>query len=161
VGSTGDPEDKDAAVVNKAIQSLGFKTNFTLVDQSVMYTKYCGSPKQEIDACPSVGWIRDWSDPQTLLDPTFAGYNIVQTDNSNWGQVNDPKINAAMRASEKTVGDANRAQAWANVDKMLVDSAVAVPWTFDKQPYVISKDVRAIYQLWNEGSIDYSYTSLK
>jgi peptide/nickel transport system substrate-binding protein len=161
VGSTGDPEDKDAAVVNKAIQSLGFKTNFTLVDQSVMYTKYCGSPKQEIDACPNVGWIRDWSDPQTLLDVTFAGYNIVQTDNSNWGQVNDPKINAAMRAAEKTVGDANRAQAWASVDKMLVDNAVAVPWTFDKQPYVISKDVRAIYQLWNEGSIDYSYTSLK
>ncbi len=77
VGSTGDPADKDAAIVNNALQGLGFKTNFTLVDQSVMYSKYCGVPKAEIDVCPNTGWIRDWADPQTLLDPTFAGYNIV------------------------------------------------------------------------------------
>jgi peptide/nickel transport system substrate-binding protein len=174
VGSTGDPADKTAAIVNNAVQSLGFKTNFSLVDQSVMYTKYCGSPKQEIDVCPNVGWIRDWSDPQTLLDPTFAGYNIVTTDNSNWGQVSwqdgpggtspggaTTPLDQAMRAAEKTVGDNARAQAWAKVDEMLVNNAVAVPWSFDKQPYVIAKDVRAIYQLWNEGSIDYSYSSLK
>ena len=50
--------DKTAAIANRAIQSLGFKTNFTLVDQSVMYQKYCGDPKAAIDACPNVGWIR-------------------------------------------------------------------------------------------------------
>ena len=124
-----------------------------------------------------MGWIRDWSDPQTLLDPTFAGYNIVSTNNSNWPMTSWqdwPKsqggayssgpltaIDTAMKKAETTVGDSNRAQAWANVDNMLTGDAVAIPWVFDKQPYVISKDVRAIYQLWNEGSIDYSYSSLK
>ncbi|MGZ4833468.1 MAG: hypothetical protein ACXVZQ_11110, partial [Terriglobales bacterium] len=143
VGSTGDPADKDAAIVNQALESLGFKTNFTLVDQSVMYSKYCGVPKQEIDVCPASGWIRDWADPQTLLDPTFAGYNIVPTNNSNWslaGWQDWPKSNGgtytggpltsidqAMRAAEATVGETARAQAWANVDKLLVDQAVAVP----------------------------------
>jgi peptide/nickel transport system substrate-binding protein len=177
VGATGDPADKTAAIVNQAIQNLGFKTNFTLVDQPVMYGKYCGVPKAAIDVCPNVGWIRDWSDPQTLLSPTFAGYNTVSTNNSNWPMTSWqdwPKANGgtytsgplttldqAMKQAEATVGDQARAQAWANVDKMLVDQAVAVPWSFDKQPYVIAKDVRAIYQLWNEGSIDYSYSSLK
>jgi peptide/nickel transport system substrate-binding protein len=160
VGSTGDPADKTAAIANHAIQSLGFKTNFTLVDQSVMYSKYCGVPKQEIDACPNVGWIRDWADPQTLLDPTFAGYNIVSTNNSNWGQVNDPQINAAMKAAEKTVGDSARAAAWANVDKMLVNDAVAVPWYFTKQPNIEGKGVRGINDLWDIGEYDYNYTSL-
>ena len=161
VGSTGDPADKTSAILNHAIQSLGFKTNFTLVDQSVMYSKYCGVPKAEIDACPNVGWIRDWADPQTLLDPTFAGYNIVSTNNSNWGQVNDPQINAAMRAAEKTVGTAARSQAWANVDKLLVSKAVAVPWVFDIQGNIESKDVRGINDLWDIGEWDYNYTSLK
>jgi len=32
VGSTGDPASKTAAIANAAAQSLGFKTNFTLVD---------------------------------------------------------------------------------------------------------------------------------
>jgi peptide/nickel transport system substrate-binding protein len=125
-----------------------------------MYSKYCGVPKQEIDACPNVGWIRDWADPQTLLDPTFAGYNIVSTNNSNWGQVNDPQINAAMKAAEKTVGDTARAAAWANVDKMLVNDAVAVPWYFTKQPNIEGKGVRGINDLWDIGEWDYNYTSL-
>jgi peptide/nickel transport system substrate-binding protein len=161
VGSTGSPDPEDAAIVNHAIQSLGFKTNFTLVDQSVMYAKYCGVPKAEIDACPNVGWIRDWSDPQTVLDPTFAGYNIVATNNSNWGQVDDPQINAAMKAAEKTVGQQARAQAWANIDNLLVAKAVAVPWVFDKQGNIESKDVRGINDLWDVGEWDYDYTSLK
>jgi peptide/nickel transport system substrate-binding protein len=174
VGSTGDPADKTAAIVNRAIQSLGFKTNFTLVDQSVMYSKYCGVPKAEIDACPNVGWIRDWSDPQTLLDPTFAGYNIVTTNNSNWGQVSwqdgpggphpgqaTTPLDKAMRAAEKSSGSTGRANAWAKVDQMLVNQAVAVPWVFDKQANIESKDVRGINDLWNEGAWDYGWTSLK
>jgi peptide/nickel transport system substrate-binding protein len=174
VGSTGDPADKQAAIANQAVQSLGFKTNFTTVDQPVMYGMYCGTPKQEIDVCPNVGWIRDWADPQTLLDPTFAGYNIVSSNNSNWGQVGFPDapgtykagapltpIDQAMRAAEKTVGDANRATAWAKVDQMLTAQAVAVPWYFTKQPNIESKDVRGINDLWDLGEWDYDFTSLK
>ncbi len=177
VGSTGDPADKDAAIVNQALQSLGFKTNFTLVDQSVMYSKYCGVPKQEIDVCPASGWIRDWADPQTLLDPTFAGYNMVPTNNSNWGQVSYPDwlksnggtytsgpltaLDQQMKAAEKTVGDTARADAWGKIDVALVNDAIAIPWAFDKQPNIESKDVRGINDLWNIGSWDYGWTSLK
>lgn len=177
VGSTGDPADKTAAIANNAIQSLGFKTNFTLVDQPVMYGKYCGVPKAEIDACPNVGWIRDWSDPQTILDPTFAGYNMVSENNSNWGQVGYkdwPKANGGtytsgplmpidqmMKQAETANGDAARAAAWAKVDETLVNQAVAVPWVFDKQANIESADVRGINDLWNIGSWDYEFSSLK
>jgi peptide/nickel transport system substrate-binding protein len=177
VGATGDPTQKDAAVANRALLSLGFKTNFTLVDQSVMYQKYCGDPKAAIDACPNVGWIRDWADPQTLIDPAFAGYNIVDTNNSNWSMVSYQdwlKANGgtytagpltaddqAMKAAEKTVGDQNRAAAWAKVDNLLTSQAVAVPWYFTKQPAIEAKDVRGIVQLWNQAEFDYDFTSLK
>lgn len=177
VGSTGDPADKTSAVVNHAVQSLGFKTNFTQVDQPVMYQKYCGDPKAKVDVCPNVGWIRDWSDPQTLLDPTFAGYNIVSTNNSNWGLVSwqdQPKaaggasaggqltsLDSAMKAAETTTGDAARGQAWAKVDSMLVDQAVAIPWVFDKQANILSKDVKPVNDLWNVGQFNWEFTSLK
>ncbi len=177
VGSTGDPADKTSAVVNHAVQSLGFKTNFTNVDQPVMYQKFCGDPKSKVDICPNVGWIRDWSDPQTLLDPTFAGYNIVATNNSNWSLVSwqdMPKavggpynggplttLDQMFKKAETASGDAARAQAWANVDKALVDQAVAVPWVFDIQPNILAKDVNPVNDLWNEGTWDYAFTSLK
>jgi len=149
-----------AQIVNRTLQNLGFKTNLTLLDPSVMFIK-CGTPAQEIDVCPNVGWTRDFADPQTILDPTFAGYNIVPTNNSNMGQVNDPTINKAMRAAERVVGAAARARAWARIDRMLVGIAAAVPYLFPKQPEIESRDVRGINDLWNLGSWDYSYTSLK
>jgi hypothetical protein len=45
---------------------------------------------------PEVGWIRDFADPQTMLYVPFYGPAITPTNNSNWGQVNNPQINAAM-----------------------------------------------------------------
>jgi peptide/nickel transport system substrate-binding protein len=176
VGSTGDPGDKDAAIANHAIQSLGFKTNFTLVDQSVMYAKYCGNPNAKIDACPDVGWVRDWSDPQTILDPAFAGYNIAPTNNGNWGIVSWqdwPKANGGtytsgplthldtlMRAGEQANGNTRNAT-WAGIDKQLVANAVAIPWSFDKQGNIEGTAVHGINDLWNSGAWDYNYTSLK
>ena len=99
-----------------------------------MYAKYCGVPKQEIDVCPTVGWIRDFADPLTVLYVPFYGPAIVPTNNSNWGQVNDPQINAAMQKAALVTDPTARAQAWANVDKMLVNQAVAIPEDFDNQP---------------------------
>ena len=118
-----------------------------------MYAKYCGVPKQEIDVCPTVGWVRDFADPLTVLYVPFYGPAIVPTNNSNWGQVNDPQINAAMQAAALVVDPTARAQAWANVDKMLVDQAVAIPEDFDNQPNVESKDVAGVNDLWNDRDV--------
>ena len=147
-------------IVNTALTSLGFHTHITQVDQSVMFAKYCGVPKQEIDVCPSIGWIRDFADPLTVLYETFYGPAIVPTNNSNFGQVDNPQINAAIRDAALVVDPAARYQAWANVDKLLVDHAAAVPGYFSNQAQIESKDVRGVNDLWNTGTWDLAYTSL-
>ena len=161
VGATGNPFAPAASIVDAALRRIGFATNFTLVDQSVMFAKYCGVPRREIDVCPDAGWSRDFADPQTVLDPIFAGYNIVPTGNPNLGQVNDPTINAAMRSAERVVGTAARAQAWAAIDRMLVARAVAIPWDFITNPTIEARDVHGVNDLWNAGYWDYAFTSLR
>jgi peptide/nickel transport system substrate-binding protein len=151
---------EQAAVVKDALTELGFKVNQSLVDDPVMYGKYCEVPKEEIDVCPDVGWIRDFADAQTMLFVPFYGPAIVPTNNSNFGQVNDPAINAAMVKASQVVNPTANAEAWAKVDDMLVNQAVAIPWIFDNQPYLESANVRGINMLWNTGSWDYTYTSL-
>ncbi|MGH2868070.1 MAG: ABC transporter substrate-binding protein [Solirubrobacteraceae bacterium] len=148
-------------IVNSAMTSLGLRTHVSLVDQSVMYTKYCQVPKQEIDACPAQGWIRDFADPLSVLYATFYGPSITSTGNPNQGQVNDPQINAAIKAAALVVNPAARTQAWANVDKLLVAKAVAVPEEYDSQPNVESKNVTGVNDAWNEGTWDFAFTSLK
>jgi len=150
-----------AQIITGALTSLGFKTHVSLVDQSAMFAKYCGVPKQEIDVCPSVAWVRDFADPLTVLYATFYGPAIVPTNNSNFGQVNDPQINGAMNQAALVVDPNARAEAWATVDKLLVNKAVAIPEYFSTQPQLRSADVAGVNDLWNVGTWDLAYTSLR
>jgi peptide/nickel transport system substrate-binding protein len=162
VGSTGNPAPEDAQIANQALTALGFKTKLNLVDQSVMYSKYCGVVSEKIDVCPNVGWLADFGDPQAVLSVPFDGeYIVTNGTNSNWGLVNVPKINKAMKTAELVVGTQARAEAWAKIDKELVEEAVAAPYDWDKQPSIESKNVAGVGDVWNEGAWDYNYTSLK
>jgi peptide/nickel transport system substrate-binding protein len=126
-----------------------------------MYTKYCNVPKANVQVCPNVGWIRDFADPQTVLDPTFNGKNIVPQNNSNWPQLDDPQINAAMDKAEQITDPAERAKAWAEIDKQVTAQAPLVPWLWDKFPTIESANVAGVNALWNQGAYDLSYTSQK
>jgi peptide/nickel transport system substrate-binding protein len=162
VGDSSAPANNVAEAVNSTLQKLGFKTKLNLVEHTVMYSKYCGVVSEKIDVCPNVGWIADFGDPQAVLDVPFNGNLIVQNGtNSNWGLVNHPKINAAMEAASKVVGEKARGEAWAKIDEELVAEAVAVPYQWAKEPYIESKDVEGINDYWNSGTFDYSFTSLK
>jgi peptide/nickel transport system substrate-binding protein len=161
VGASNPPEKEDAEIVNQTLKSLGFTTKLTLVEQSVMYSKYCGAPKEEIDVCPSVAWGADFPDPQAVLDITFNGKFINPVENNNWGQTNVPKINAAMTAAEDVAGESARETAWAKIDDELVQDAAAIPFDWDKAANIEGKNVHGVGDIWNEGDWDYSFTSLK
>jgi peptide/nickel transport system substrate-binding protein len=145
--------------VLNALESVGFKVNFRPVTRDTMYSKFCSVPKTQPEVCPSVGWLKDFADPQSMLDPTFNGKNIVQTNNSNWPQLNDPAINAAMSKAEVLVDPAARAKAWAQIDKMVTGTAAAIPWYWDKPPLVKSPDVKAVVSKSN-AAWDMSFSAL-
>jgi peptide/nickel transport system substrate-binding protein len=161
VGASSPPAKEDAEIVNQTLKNLGFNTKATLVETSTMYAKYCNVPKEEIEVCPSVGWIADFADPQTVLNITFNGKSIVPTGNVNWGQTNVPKLNAAMTAAESLNDKSARADAWAKIDRELVENAAAIPFDWDKQANIEGSAVKGVGDLWDVGEWDYSWTSLK
>lgn len=147
-------------IVKQDLTQLGFNVNLAQVDQSVMYTK-CQNPKQEVDACPSGGWLRDFNDPFSILYPTLSSAAITPTVTNNFGQVKDPKLDAMMQKAHTTVDPAKAAQLWGQADRYAVNQAVSVPEDFDNQPNVFSKNVKWVGDLWDEGEVNFSYTSLK
>lgn len=161
VGATGDPAEQDAEIVNQTLKELGFTTKFILVETATMYAKYCNVPKKEITVCPSVGWVADFADPETVLNLPFNGNYIVPRGSVNWGQTNVPKINAAMTEAESIIGKAARVTAWAKIDDELVEDAAAIPFDWDKQANIEGSQVNGVGDLWNTGAWDYSWTSLK
>ncbi len=161
VGSETADGPATTEIVNDALLALGFHTRVTLVRPDVMYTKYCGTPSQDVDVCADVGWTRDTGDAQTVLYEPFFGPAITSSGNSNVGQVNDAQINGAMSTAAATPDAAGRAAAWAQVDSMLVRDAVAIPETFNSQAALAGSAVDGVTDMWNTGTWDLDFTSLK
>jgi peptide/nickel transport system substrate-binding protein len=141
-------------------EKLGFKIDMKYVVRDSMYTKFCQVPSNQPDVCPSVGWLKDFADPETLLDPVFNGKNILDEGNSNFALLDDPAINKAIDDAEVINDPAERKQAWAEVDKMVTETAAGVPWLWDTQAMLRSSNVNAVVGQ-NLATWDLAFTSLK
>jgi peptide/nickel transport system substrate-binding protein len=160
VGTSEGVAQKAAEVAKQNFENMGFKVRLRLVTQDSMYTKFCNVPKAAVAICPNVGWLKDFSDAQTYLDPTFNGENIIPTGNSNWSQLDDKALNAEMDKAKLLTDPKERAQAWGEIDKKITDLAPAVNWVWDKTPLIRSSDVQGVAALDN-GQWDLAFTSLK
>ncbi len=160
VGENAGVDQAAAQVAQRQFEKLGFKVNLRQVPGDTMYTKFCNVPSSDTQVCPNVGWIRDFADPETVLGPTFNGNNIVPENNVNWPELDDPAINKAMDEASGLTDPDERAQAWADIDRMITEQAPLIPWLWDKFPTIHSTDVQGVNALWNQGSYDLAYTSL-
>ena len=147
-------------IVKQDFTQLGFNVNLSQVDQSVMYTK-CETPKDKITACPDGGWLRDFNDPFSILWPTYSSAAITPTVTENFGLVNSKTLDAMMTKAHTTVNPTQAAKLWGKADKYIVNQAFTVPEDFDNQPNVFASDVHWVGDIWDEGEVNLSYTSLK
>jgi peptide/nickel transport system substrate-binding protein len=159
VGANVDPGKAQAEVVQGELEKMGFKVRLRLVPQDAVYTEWCQVPAKNVGMCAGAGWFKDFADPQSMLEPVFDGETISETGNINYSELNDPKINKAMNEAALLEGD-ERLQAWADIDKMIVESAAAIPFIWDKTTLIRSKNVNGVaasyYTSW-----DLNYTSIK
>lgn len=160
VGTGDGVAQKVAEIAQENFQQMGFKVRLRLVTQDSMYTKFCNVPDADVHVCPNVGWFKDFSDAQTLLDPTFNGELILDEGNSNWSELDVPEINSAMQEARTITDPAERAKAWAEINKMITEQAPAIPYVWDLNPMIRSKDVNGAASGYL-GNWDLTFTSLK
>ena len=155
------PGSNTAAVVANSMQKIGFKVKTISVQHTAMYTRFCGVPKNAPNICPNVGWLADFHEPQADLDANFNGKNILPANNVNWSQFNDPKINKLMDQAALELNSEKRWADWGAIDKLITESAAAIPWIWEKSPTLYSTKVTHASELWNGGEPDVSFMSVK
>jgi peptide/nickel transport system substrate-binding protein len=160
VSDNATQQKRVSEVAVEQLAKLGFKVNMKYVVRDSMYTKYCQIKKEQPAICPSVGWLKDFADPETLLDPVFNGKNILDQGNSNFSQLNDPKTNSLMDKAEVINDPDERKKAWGEVDKAITELAPSVPWLWDTQPMLESTNVNGVVNQAN-ASFDLTATSIK
>jgi peptide/nickel transport system substrate-binding protein len=160
IATNADPGNQTAQVAQAQLNKMGFKLNYRKVPQDTLYTKFCGVPKSNYVICPNVGWFKDFTDPQSLLEPTFKGEAIKPQGNVNWSLLDDKKINDAMTQAALAPAGTERSQAWADINKQIVEQAVAIPYVWDDNITLWSKDVEGAMNAYFSGP-DFSFTTLK
>ncbi len=159
ITTNAQPGLKTAQVAASEFERLGFKLDVRKVPQDVLYTKFCGVPKAEVAICPNVGWQKDFYDAQAMLQPTFDGNAILPSNNSNWSQLDDKKINDGIAAAT-TLGGAERDKAFADINRQIVEQAPAIPFIWDDQFQLEASNVQAVTNPY-DGIWDLAFTSLK
>jgi peptide/nickel transport system substrate-binding protein len=160
VADDSPPGSDTAEVVKSQLEQLGFKVNLQKVTHDIMYTKFCSTPSNAPEVCPNVGWLKDFNDGQSMLDPTFNGENVVPENNSNWPQLDVPEINKAIDDAALVDDPTERAKAWAEVDDMVTAQAPAIPYIWDDQANIQSANVAGVINKAN-ANWDLAFTSLK
>jgi peptide/nickel transport system substrate-binding protein len=158
VGSNSDPGPQEMQIVQNGLNALGFKTTIKAVPQQTMYSKFCGYVKAHVNVCPTAGWIEDFPDPYAALFVPFSGEAIVPINNSNWAVLNDPKVNKGIDDAAAITDLTQRYQAFAKVDKMIVDDAPAIPEVWANNALVEGSKVHGVLDPWND-DWDLSFSS--
>ena len=102
----------------------------------------CSVPSAAVAICPSVGWQRDFADPQTFLAPTFSGDAHPRERDRQLVPARRPRAQRADAArGARSPTRAERAQAWADIDEGITRLAPAIPWIWPKQANIRSENV--------------------
>jgi peptide/nickel transport system substrate-binding protein len=160
VGDNQPPASKTGEALQSQLEQLGFKLNYRQVEHSTMLSKFCTVPKAEVAICPNLGWGKDFFDSESMINPLFNGKNIVEVGNANYPQLDDPELNAKMDKASTLTDPAERATAWAEIDKEITAGAYMIPWLWDNQINFASENVNGVRNKFNS-SWDIAYTSLK
>lgn len=160
VAGNSQQERNLAEVVRAQYEKLGFRIRLRIVPDDALFTDWCTVPAKKVLSCNGILWLKDFPDAEPMLRPVFDGTAISPSgNNTNFSQLDDPRINAAMAAAQPLSGAA-RARAWAAIDRMILDQAAAVPLLWDVSTLIRSKDVNgvanALFASW-----DFAYTSLR
>jgi peptide/nickel transport system substrate-binding protein len=162
VGIDTAPDSNTALVVKAQMVLLGFNVQLQPAGKSTMFTQFCSVVASEPNACPNVGWLKDFNDGQAMIDVPFNGATIAASprNNSNWPQLNDPAINRALDQAKLVTDPSVRAARYGEIDDEIVARAPAIPWDWDYETNVASSDVVPVISEFT-ALTDLAFTSLK
>ncbi len=154
------PSPQQAKVIAASLAKIGIEMKIKLASIDAIFTKFCVVQQYIPEICP-LGWLPDFKDPVTMLDPLFNGKAINPNYTNNASLVDDPKINAAIEKAKLTRNEKARYAAWGKVDKLVMQRAPIIPTGWSTTISVVSDRIIPGKQLWNAGILDLSATSIK
>ncbi|MFJ9032530.1 ABC transporter substrate-binding protein [Streptomyces sp. NPDC102274] len=124
-----------ATQIQQSLKAIGITADIKQFPADKYFTDFAGSPKwvhENNAGLMMMAWGADWPTGYGFLDQIVNGSAIKPSGGTNLMELNDPKINKALTDGIGTLDPTARGEKWAEVDKLVLENASAVPLFYRK-----------------------------
>ncbi|MFE9883616.1 ABC transporter substrate-binding protein [Streptomyces scopuliridis] len=124
-----------ATQIQQSLKAIGITADIKQFPADKYFTDFAGSPKwvhENNAGLMMMAWGADWPTGYGFLDQIVNGSAIKPSGGTNLMELNDPKINKALTDGIGTLDATARGEKWAEVDKLVLENASAVPLYYRK-----------------------------
>jgi peptide/nickel transport system substrate-binding protein len=134
----GNPAQGWMTYYTQLLNEIGFKAKIKLIDAAV-YLQTIG----ELRLHPETGefeWIEDFPNPVDYYGVLLDGNAILHTNNLNFGQVSDPRVNSSVTKLGLVPATklSQSVPQWQALDQYVTKKAYVVPYGYPKFPEFVS-----------------------
>jgi len=152
-------EPKTAEALQAALKNVGINARLDPTEPSLYFRSTIGAPsnvKAKGYGLMMAGWGADFPTAYGFLSVLVDGRNILPSGNNNYAELNDPEINALIDSAKAESDPAKAATIWTNINHKVMDSAVMVPFVYDKALNYRNPRVTNVYVTEYYGMYDFA-----
>jgi peptide/nickel transport system substrate-binding protein len=157
-------EPKTAEALQAALKNVGINARLDPTDPSLYFRSTIGSPSNTHAkgyGLMMAGWGADFPTGYGFLSVLVDGRTILPSGNNNYAELNDPAVNALIDQAKGESDPKKAADIWGQINKLVMDAAVMVPFVYDKalnyrNPRVTNVYVTEYYGMYDFGSLGVS-----
>jgi peptide/nickel transport system substrate-binding protein len=156
-----DPRQAWMTYYTSFLNSIGFKATQKVIADATYFTEI-GESKSLHPQTGFADWNQDFPNPVDFYGVLLDGNDILPTDNENFGDTNDPHLNAEVTklGGTPTTDLSSVASQWQALDEYTAKQALLAPFGYQKFPFFASDRIiysklvfQAIYG-WDLSSFD-------
>ncbi|WP_119292023.1 ABC transporter substrate-binding protein [Streptomyces sp. YIM 130001] len=124
-----------ATALKASLEKVGIKAEIKQFPSGKYFGNFAGNPsyvKEHDLGLMMMAWGADWPTGFGFLDQIVNGSAIKPSGGNNLMELDDPKVNKALADGIAMTDDAERTKKWGEVDKLVMDTASAVPLIYRK-----------------------------
>ncbi|MFC4043318.1 ABC transporter substrate-binding protein [Dactylosporangium siamense] len=128
-------EPKTAEALQAALKSIGINARLDPSDASLYFRSIIGAPSNTHSkgyGLMMAGWGADFPTPAGFLQVLVDGRLILPSGNQNFEELDNPEVNKLIDQARAESDPKKSAEIWGQVNKIVMDESVLVPFTVDK-----------------------------
>jgi peptide/nickel transport system substrate-binding protein len=149
-----DGQDEAGAYYEGVLKELGFSTDLKILNADNYFTVIGNQSTPDLDT-GWVDWYQDYPHPNDFFQPLLSGESILQTNNGNFANINEPDLNAEIaELGEEQLGP-EQEERYAELDRKYMELAPWVPYGNRTLSTFVSDEINLDSIIYNSTFFEY------